>query len=374
MGRPKGSKNRNFPPAGLEDSLAVATAIQDGASGMPVSRLTLAQLMDRSPESSAFRDRLLAARAYGLTGGGVNADHFALTRLGADATGGDEIARAEARRTAVLNIEPFRIFFTAYNNKRLPAPGPLMEFLTTQANVGAAHASDCASRLIADLRFAGLARSLKGSEYVELRATESPGPGQGVDATDGTSDSIDEIPSMDEAAIQPATGGDERSPMHLSPVPVGTKPKKVFIAHGKQRTPLEQLKALLARFKVPFAVAVDEPNKGRPISAKVATLMRSECSSAIFVFTADEPFMRKAADGKMEEVWRPSENVIFELGAASILYENRIVIFKEDRVSFPSDFSDLGFIEFSQDQLADKVGDLFGELVALDILEVRAKG
>jgi len=28
----------------------------------------------------------------------------------------------------------------------------------------------------------------------------------------------------------------------------------------------------------------------------------------------------------------------------------------------------------SKDQLVDKVGDLFGELVALDILEVRAKG
>jgi hypothetical protein len=51
--------------------------------------------------------------------------------------------------------------------------------------------------------------------------------------------------------------------------------------------------------------------------------------------------------GKAEEVCRRSENAIFELGAASVLYDNRIVIFKEDRVSFPSDFSDLGYIEFS---------------------------
>src|SRR5439155_19787358 len=105
------------------------------------------------------------------------------------------------------------------------------------------------------------------------------------------------------------------------------KPKKVFIAHGKNRTPLEQLKKALEQFKVSYAVAVDEPNKGRPISKKVATLMEEECSSGIFIFTADEMFTREGKDGETEEVWRPSENVIYELGAASILYENRIVIF-----------------------------------------------
>jgi hypothetical protein len=66
--------------------------------------------------------------------------------------------------------------------------------------------------------------------------------------------------------------------------------------------------------------------------------------------------------------------VVYELGAASILYENRIVIFKEASVSFPSDFSDLGYISFEKDQLVAELGTLFAELVALDVLEVRAKG
>ena len=61
----------------------------------------------------------------------------------------------------------------------------------------------------------------------------------------------------------------------------------------------------------------------------------------------------READGETEEVWRPSENAVYELGAASILYENRIVIFKEKGVTFPSDFSDLGYIEFEKDQLVD---------------------
>lgn len=66
--------------------------------------------------------------------------------------------------------------------------------------------------------------------------------------------------------------------------------------------------------------------------------------------------------------------MIYELGAVSILYENRIVIFKEKGVTFPTDFSDLGFIELEKDQLVAEIGNLFSELVALDILEVRAKG
>lgn len=150
----------------------------------------------------------------------------------------------------------------------------------------------------------------------------------------------------------------------------------MFIAHGKNRVPLEQLKSALDTFKVTYAVAVEEPNKGRPISRKVAALMRDECSSGIFIFTADERFLREVEGkpGETEEVWRPSENVVYELGAASILYENRIVIFKETDVEFPSDFKDLGYIEFDKDQLGGELGSLFKELVALDILEVRAKG
>lgn len=123
-----------------------------------------------------------------------------------------------------------------------------------------------------------------------------------------------------------------------------------------------------------YAVAIDEPHKGRPISTKVASLMRDECSSAIFIFTADEVFVQRGPSGDEEEVWRPSENLVYELGAASVLYDRRIVIFKDKRVTFPSDFGDLGYIEFEPGQLAAEMGTLFAELVSLDILEVRAKG
>ena len=63
--------------------------------------------------------------------------------------------------------------------------------------------------------------------------------------------------------------------------------------------------------------------------------MTIQYASAILVFTTDECFYGK--DGK--EVWRPSENVVHELGAASILYGGKIIILKEAGLTLPGNFS-----------------------------------
>lgn len=364
MARTKGSKNRNYPSLTLEQALEIARTIQDGASGMPVSKLILAELVDKSPSSSVFRELLLASRAYGLTTGGVNADNFGLTPLGNEITGADEVVQSVAKRKAVLNIEPFRTFLTSYNGKKVPSNAAFREFLVQNASVPQDRAEDCVEHIQADAQYASLLRELKGSKYIDLKGTV---PAAAAEANgEGVEEEPEPEPEIPDAG-QPQLA-DEQKP------PAPAKPKKVFIAHGKNRAPLEELKQMLNKFKVPYAVSVDEPHRGRPISAKVAGLMSNECSSGIFIFTADEKFLVENDDGDPEEVWRPSENVVYELGAASVLYDRRIVIFKQKGVVFPSDFSDLGYIDFESGKLAEKTGDLFSELVALDILEVRAKG
>jgi predicted nucleotide-binding protein len=380
MGRTSGSKNRNYPPVKLSDALKVASTIEDKASGMTVSRLTLAELLDVSPSSSNFRDLVAASRFYGLTSGGINSEEFGLAQIGQEATGGDEVARVTALKKAVLGVPVYKAFFEAFANKKVPGTVALREFLTKTANVAAERTDECISFILADAETAGLQRTVKGTTYIDLSGAAPPkalGETTPVDPGAEDSDSDDE---REEAAQD--TDSESRRSGKGAPIShektaaqpgTNVRPKKVFIAHGKNRAPLEQLKKALDQFKVSYAVAVDEPNKGRPISRKVATLMQEECSSGIFIFTADEQFQR-TVDGKPEEVWRPSENVVFELGAASILYENRIVIFKEKGVTFPSDFSDLGYIEFEKDRLVAELGSLFSELVGLDILEVRAKG
>ena len=139
----------------------------------------------------------------------------------------------------------------------------------------------------------------------------------------------------------------------------------IFIGHGKNKKPLEQLQRILHQFKVPHLVAVEEPNLGRPISEKVRQTMQG-CNCAILLFTADEEFRDK--DG--EVVYRPSQNVIHELGATSYLYGNRIVVLKEDCIDLPTNFRDIGYISFAKDQLDAKAMDVLRELIGFGIIKV----
>ena len=105
--------------------------------------------------------------------------------------------------------------------------------------------------------------------------------------------------------------------------------------------------------------------KDSRVSDKVADLMRS-CTAGIFIFSADDEF--QGANG--EAVFRPSQNVIYELGAASLLYGRKIVVFKESGVTFPTDFNDLGWIEFDNNALDAKAMDLLRELIALKAIKL----
>ena len=98
----------------------------------------------------------------------------------------------------------------------------------------------------------------------------------------------------------------------------------------------------------------------------------SDCSAGIFIFTKDEKFLKEVSGGVPTEVYRPSENVVYELGAASVMWDRKIIILREDGVNFPSDFSDLGYITFQGDEVGSKALDLLKELVALGLVRVQA--
>jgi predicted nucleotide-binding protein len=116
-------------------------------------------------------------------------------------------------------------------------------------------------------------------------------------------------------------------------------------------------------------LAEDEPNIGRPISIKVAETMR-QCGAAIIVFTPDE----ELRDPQGDPVWRPSENIVHELGAAGMAYGNRIVIFREERVGLAANYGDIGHITFKDGELRAKAIDLFRELIAFGLVSVTVGG
>jgi predicted nucleotide-binding protein len=364
MARPKGSKNRNYPVLTLEEALEVAQAIQDDASGMQVSRLTLAGLMDRSPSSSIFADLVASSRAYGLTTGGGRADQFQLTELGERATSDDEEIQQQAKREAVLKIEPFEAFLTSFKNKKVPAAGPFKDFLINKANVPADRAGDCMNHILADARDVGFIRTVRNGEFIDLDGQPVPKKQDEVEPQD--EEVVDEQQDEGEAvATTPALAeqaGDGHRPSVSAPV---TRPSAIFVGHGKKRGPLDKVQKILDEFKVPYKVVVDLPNLGRPIPDKVKQTME-QCGSAILIFTKDEEF--RDAEGK--ELWRPSENVVYELGAASYAYEDRVVILKEKGITFPTNFNSIGYIEFEENAIDAKAVEILKELIGFGLVKI----
>ena len=58
------------------------------------------------------------------------------------------------------------------------------------------------------------------------------------------------------------------------------------------------------------------------------------------------------------------------LACGGYLYGKRVVVLKEDRVQFPSNFSDLGYITFSDGELSAQSMEVIKELIGFEILKV----
>lgn len=343
-----------FPRDSLKRALGLAESIERNNAGRPYDRLNLAGSISVSPNSSSFRQMITSSSRYGLTEGGYQADKLALTSLGSQIvapTGTDE-ARQGMRR-ALTTPDLFKRVYEYYNKKSIPREDLLKNALWKEFNVAPEDVDTCYDVLIQNARDYGLIQTIKGNEFLQLdqlgEAIAEPGPPTA------------EPPTVAGEPKNEGTQVPSGSPRIAPPIL-----KQVFVAHGKNRRPLDQLEKILAKFKVPYKIAAEEPHRGRPVGKKVAELMR-QCTSGIFIFTADEE--TTGASGSKES--RPSDNVVFELGAASVLFEEKIVILKEDGVTFASDFSDIGYISFEKDRLDAKAADLMVELVGLGFLEVR---
>jgi predicted nucleotide-binding protein len=356
-------KARQFPVHSLETALVVIKAIGEAGAGKQMDRLLLAKAIGRTPASSEYKLLLSSSLKYGLTEGTEKADFIVPTQLGLrflKPTSDEE--QAAALRQAALAPPLLMRILQHYDRNRLPQPEFLKHALERSFSVPAEHTQDLVELLTANARFVGFLEDISGSLYIRLAGATPPALSNSAEDT-VTDDEIlapSSPPAAPLAVSLPAT--------HTATVPQAEDsrvPKQIFIAHGKQRQPLEQLQKVLDKFKIPYKVAVEEANAGRPISQKVAGLMET-CTAAIFIFTKDEEFTDKAGD----VVWRPSENVIYELGAAAVLYGTKIIIFKEDGVKFATDFQDLGYITFSPGEIPSKALDLLQELIALEFIKV----
>ncbi len=234
----------------------------------------------------------------------------------------------------------------------------LPKILVAQYSVPAEHAQECGRLIAQNARFTGMIRDIGGSPHV-LMDGGTVIPVHQTDAKDpGADDQHDDGIAANSAP---------RTEQQQSPAtPASHMPSKpIFVGHGKNVIPLQKLETLLSTFQIPFKVTLKEANLGRPIPQKVKETML-QCGSAILIFTKDEKFFGAAG----EELWRPSENVVHELGAASFVYGDRIVIFKEKGLHFPTNYQSIGYIEFEVESLEAKTTDLLKELIGFGLVKV----
>lgn len=340
-----------FPRNSLNDALRVSKAIWDYNAGNPFAIADIADKVGYSPTSGSFRDLLRSSQRYGLTDGSWQNDltkKIALTPLGSSIvapSAKDDVN--SAMRQALEKPEVFRSFLNSINGKVIPPTDVFKNTLIKTYELSKTDADASYDVLSKNIEELGLSHDISGKKYLRLDKLAAAIPA----TTPTTPEEGIEVEMEHEAKPELA-------------VPVEA-PKQIFVAHGKNMKPLEQLEKILTKFKVVYKVAVEEPNRGRPVSLKVAELMK-QCSSGIFIFTADE----ETQDSKGSKIMRPSDNVVYELGAASVLYGNKIVILKEEGVSFASDFRDIGYIPFEKDQLDAKAADLMLELIELGFMQL----
>lgn len=355
--------SRPHPPTRLLDALEVPRAIGAYNAGKPMNRILLAEAIKLSPTSSGFRDRIMASYRYGLTEGNYKSESISLTSVG-EAIGlpRDDNERVLAERAAFGKVPIFAKLLQHFANAKVPESGFLKNTLERAPfSVEPAWSEEIAQLFIQNARDVGYLRDMGGNTFLVVDTGTALSPEVQPDGRNAERDESDEEGQSEQSPTNIASTMQMPDPETArSTAPDRPKPVQVFVAHGRSQKPLEQLRKILNEWQVPFVVAVDEANAGRPISEKVAELMKS-CSAGIFIFSADEQF----TDSSGNTICRPSQNVVYELGAAGLLYGRKIVVFRESGVTFPSDFSDLGWIEFQRDALDAKAMDLLRELIAL---------
>ncbi len=288
-----------------------------------MKRLLLADALNIKPSSTNFRDLLSSSYKYGLTNGTEKADFIELTPLGKTITiPTSEETLTQSKQKAALTPEALKIIYTYYKDKGFPNGQFFENTLISEFGIPREYVQEATTLLWKNGQFSGIIREISGSPHVILGDTSKPETKEQNIDTGKKKESAREVEITRDK-------DNHRKQDHKENLPI-------FIAHGKDRRPLEQLEKILEQFKIKYKVAINEAHKGRPVSQKVREIMQ-ECGSAIFIFSKKGEALTSEGDHK------PNSNVVFELGAASVLYGDKLIVFKEEGLELASDYGDLTY-------------------------------
>jgi len=132
-------------------------------------------------------------------------------------------------------------------------------------------------------------------------------------------------------------------------IPEKKTPLRVFISHGHNMEIVEQIKTMLDLAGLKYEVVVEHESTAIPVPDKVFHAMRN-CNSAVICITADDDNLRE--DGGYEI----NNNVLIEIGAAFVLFDKKVVLVWDKRISIPSNLQGLYRCEFEGNELTWSAG------------------
>lgn len=343
---PKGQRVRvsqaDVPRHSLREALTVAQALTDNFAGHDTAPHQVAMALNISPTSSAWRTLTGAALAYGLTSGAYGSDKIGLQDLGRRATApteeGDDI---KAKAEAALKPRVFSQFFTKYQRAKFPPDNIAKNVLQQEFGVPTERADEVLTILKDNGAFVGFIHQTKTGPFVSTDEL-SPSP-----VMLPTEEQLETPPIAPKATSQLLT---ETSPARTETVPPPSKdvrPFKVFISHGRDMGIVDQVKDVLDLYDIEYEVAVEEETTAIPVPQKVLAAMR-RCEAGVMIVSADDD--DAARSGTI------NNNVLIEIGAAFVLYDQKVVLLWDKRLKVPSNLQGLYRCEFEGGQLTFSAG------------------
>ena len=160
-----------------------------------------------------------------------------------------------------------------------------------------------------------------------------------VEETEGTLE-----PESQSKGQHPSGAESDAEPGTASPNAI-----RVFISHGPNVDIVDQVKTMLELSDLPYEVVVEQESTAIPVPQKVFDAMR-RCDAAVICVTADTEGARE--NGSYEI----NPNVLIEIGAAFVLFEKRVALVWDRRISVPSNLQGLYRCEFEGSELSWSAG------------------
>ena len=317
---------RPYPSYTLQDSVSVAKAIYEVNAGLPFDRELLAGALGTTPKSSAFTMRLNSSAAYGLTEGGYNDPDIRLTNLGETVVAGDgEDARVRALAEAAMTPETFAGFYELLDGRRLPQSEYLHNILQRQLGVRPDLAEECLGILQDNGEFAGIILEFDGEFLVRL-----PEPVTAVKPIVAHGKVATELPTPYQTVRQPDVPARRE--------PVRDAKKRIFIGQIGDSDAARYVASMLEELGISTASPqIPEGDADLLVPQDVSQAMR-ESGAAVLVFRSGD------------NAWSSRDKMIGMLGAASVLFDDRVVLLHESGEQMNIGLNELNHINFDRER------------------------